>query len=242
MKKSGWMVIGALALGLSARADVLFQNNSTDLNTRFTDGSLEFGDQIFLNSPGQAYVTNFSFEYYGVGGKANGSFSGLVSVDVRWYLNNGTPTTSGYATPGTLVYDSGPVNVAATGPTTGSTLTFSTATGDFPVFPAGTGTNGWYVPGNALTFTVQFSGMGTGDQVGVDLYSPPSVGTMYADYWQNNGTAANPSWVLLENVNGTPVDIGQEWMGTAVPEPSALALSLVGGLGLLMAVRRFRNK
>jgi hypothetical protein len=240
IKKSGWLVIGALALGLSAKADVLFQNNSTDLNTRFTDGSLEFGDQIFLNSPGPAYITNFSFQYYGIGGNANGSFVGQhVSVDVRWYLNNGTPTTSGYATPGTLVYDSGAVNL---GPTAASTLTFNTANGDFPVFPAGTGTNGWYVPGDTLTFTVQFSGMGAGDQLGVDLFSPPTVGSTYVDYWQNNGTAANPSWVLLENVNGTPVDIGQEWMGTPVPEPSALALSLVGGLGLLMAVRRFRNK
>lgn len=232
------MVVGALALGLSANAGTLFQNNSNDLSTRFQDGSFEFGDQIILASPGGAYITNFSFEYYGIGGGVNGAFSGNVTVDVRWYLNNGKPTASGYATPGTLVYDSLPVNLV---PTSRSILDFSTATGDFPIV-APPGTNGWFVPGNQLTFTVQFSGMGSGDQVGVDLYSPPTVGNMFTDYWQNNGTQANPNWLLLENVNGTPIDIGQDWMGTPVPEPSALALSLVGGLGLFMAVRRFRNK
>jgi hypothetical protein len=158
-------------------------------------------------------------------------------VDVRWYLNNGPNNASGFATPGTKVYDSGPNQIF---PTTRATLDFSTTTGDFPTRPA-PGTNGWLVTSPQLTFTVQFAGMGAGDNVGVDLYSPPTVGSMYTDYWQNNGTAANPSWVLLEDAS-VNVDMGQVWMGTAVPEPSTLALSLVGGLGLLVAVRRFRNR
>jgi hypothetical protein len=54
-----------LALGLSAKADVLFQNTSNDLLTRFSGGGLEFGNQIVLNNGG--YITNFSFEYYGGG-------------------------------------------------------------------------------------------------------------------------------------------------------------------------------
>jgi hypothetical protein len=235
LKKSGWLVVGALALGFSAKADVLFQNNSNDLVTRFSDGSLEFGNQIFLSNGG--YITNFAFEYYGIGGGAGGAFSGNVTVDVRWYLNNGPvqANSAGNATPGTLIYNSGAVNIV---PTSRSLLDFSTTTGDFPVVAA-PGTNGWFVGSSQLTFTVQFSGMGAGDVVGVDLFSPPTVGAMYADYWQNNG---NGSWSLLEDANGTPIDIGQEWMGTAVPEPSTLALSFMGGLGLLMAVRRFRNK
>jgi hypothetical protein len=249
-KKSAWLVVGALAWGLSAKADVLFNNTVTPVNggTRFSDTQLEFGNQVILANPAGAYITNFSFEYYGIGGGAGGAFSGTVTVDVRWYLNNGPLTTGSFptpptATPGTLIYDSGPVHIV---PTAQSTLDFSTATGDFQTPPTviapPTGTFVGWVPGNELTFTVQFSGLGTGDSAGVDLYSPPVVGSTFTDYWQNNGTASSPHWVLLEDATGRPIDIGQEWMGTAVPEPSTLALSLVGGLGLLVAVRRFRNK
>ncbi len=233
LKKSGWLVVGALALGFSAKADVLFQNNSNDLATRFSpsQASLEYGNQVFLANPGASSITNFSFEYYGIGGGAGGAFSGSVQVDVRWYLNNGPPTPAGFATPGQLVYDSGSVPLV---PTSRSVLDFSTSTGDFPA-------GGWAVTSSELTFTVQFSGMGAGDQVGVDLYSPPTVGSMFTDYWLNTGSPGSPNWELLKDANGVPIDIGQEWMGTAVPEPSTLALSLVGGFGLLIAVRRFRK-
>jgi hypothetical protein len=243
LTKSGWLAAGALGLALSANADVLLNNTTTPLASRFSDGGTEFGNQIFLSNGG--YITNFSFEYYGIGGGAGGAFVGPVTAEVRWYLNNGPLTLSGYATPGTVLYDSGAVPITAPGSSThAATLDFSTSTGDFPTVPAGSGTNGWFVGTRSLTFTVQFAGMNTsaGDQVGVDLYSPPTVGQMYIDYWQNNGTAANPSWAFLEDAKGTPIDIGQEWMGTAVPEPSTLALSVVGGLGLLMAVRRFRSQ
>jgi hypothetical protein len=238
LTKSSWLVAGALALSLSANAGVLFQNNTQDLGSSFTDGTLEFGNEIFLTSPG--YITNFSFEYYGVGGAANGTFAGSVTVDVRWYLNNGTLSASGLTSPGSKLYDSGALQIAAPHPVFGSyagALDFSTTTGDFPVAGPG-GTNGLFVPANQLTFTVQFAGMGTGDSAGVELFGAPTVGAAYSDYWENDAGV----WTLKEDPSVSAVNIGQEWMGTAVPEPSTLALSLVGGLSLFMAVRRFRNK
>ncbi|HXP61761.1 MAG TPA: hypothetical protein VN829_14800, partial [Dongiaceae bacterium] len=105
LKNSGWLAIGALALSLSARADVLLQNNTTDLLTRFSDGGLEFGNQINLANGG--YITNFSFEYYAIGSLNGGAAFGTgehVAVTVRWYLNDSATLYHGYATPGSLVY------------------------------------------------------------------------------------------------------------------------------------------
>jgi hypothetical protein len=78
--------------------------------------------------------------------------------------------------------------------------------------------------------------MGAGDAVGVDLYSPPIVGSevgSFGDYWQYDG-----GWSLLTNSIG-PMDFGATMQAT--PEPSSLALSILGGLGLLIAMRRFRR-
>ena len=240
LKNSGWLAIGALALSLSARADVLLQNNTTDLLTRFSDGALEFGNQINLANGG--YITNFSFEYYagGAGGAGSAFTSHDVGVTVRWYLNDSATLYNGYATPGTLIYTSS----SFINPTARLTLNYSSSGGDFPL-------NGWPTgPGGAtgvpttrtLTWTVQFTGLGAGDSAGVDLYSGAPAGSMFVDYWQNNGTTASPNWELLQDSTGRPITIGQDWMGTAVPEPSILALSLMGGLGLLTAVRRFRTQ
>jgi hypothetical protein len=44
----------------------------------------------------------------------------------------------------------------------------------------------------------------------------------------------------MADTNGVPITFGQQWMA-AVPEPSTLALSLAGGAGLFLALRRFRK-
>ena len=87
-----------------------------------------------------------------------------------------------------------------------------------------------------MTWTVQFRGMGAGDAVGVELYSPPVVGQDYPDYWQNDGSG---DWELM--TNSVPMDFAALMQAT-VPEPSMLVLSIFGGLGLLIAVRGFRRK
>jgi len=226
---TGWLMVGALcaAFSLSARADILLQNNTVDLHTRFNPGIFEVGNQIYLSNGG--YITNFSFEYYGIGGGLGGAFSGAyVQGDVKWYLNDSSTLYNGYKTPGTQIYDSHWFDLS---PTTRGTIIFSTP-GDFPTGA----TNGWWVGTRELTWTVQFRGLGSGDQVGVDLYQNQVLGAMYTDYWLNN----SGTWQLLVNTNGVPATFGQEWMGTPVPEPSTLAISLAGGLSLLLIVRRFR--
>jgi hypothetical protein len=230
MKKAGariaFTAMGVAWFGLAGplSATTLFDNTVNDLNLRFNPGTLQVGDEINLASTGN--LTDFSFEYWGTASGAN--FAGTVQAEVKFYLNTG-PLFNGYPTPAaTPFYDSGLFSVPS--PTPRSTFVF-TAGSDFP----GGGLN---LPATDMTWSVQFSGMGAGDAVGVDLYSPPVVGSevgSFGDYWQYNG-----GWTLLTNSIG-PVDFGA-YMVATVPEPSSMTLSLLGGVGMLIAMRWFRRK
>ena len=87
-------------------------------------------------------------------------------------------------------------------------------------------------PGGTLlsnvTWSVQFSGMGATDELGLDIYSLPVVGANYPDFWDNNG-----GWLLQTNT--VPMNFAATLEAT--PEPSAVVLSIFGGLGVL-ATRR----
>jgi hypothetical protein len=89
------------------------------------------------------------------------------------------------------------------------------------------------IPTPDMTWSVQSQGLQATDSVGLDLYSPPVVGADVGDDWQYNG-----GLMLLTNPTG-PMDFGALQQ---TPEPSSLTLSLLGGLGILIAVGRFRRK
>ena len=100
------------------------------------------------------------------------------------------PLFNGYSTPGTSFYDSGLFSVGS--PTPRSTFVF-TAGSDFAA-------GGLYVPSSDITWSVQFTGLGTGDDLGVDIYSPPTVGSDFPDWWENTGSG----WTL--NTNNLPMN------------------------------------
>jgi hypothetical protein len=86
-----------------------------------------------------------------------------------------------------------------------------------------------------MTWSVQFSGMSGADSVGIDIYSPPTVGAEvgdFGDYWDFSGPT------LLTNT--VPMDFAAKF--EAVPEPSTMILSLCGGLGILTLACRLRRK
>jgi hypothetical protein len=222
-----YLTIGVLCFGLTLplSAATIFNNTTNDLAIRFNPGTTEVGDQILLGGT-ERYLTNFSFEYWGANSIHMNSFSGTIQARVKFYLNNGA-LFNGYASPGFNFFNSDWFSVPA--PTDRSTFNFTAGVGlDFAP-------RGLLIPASSMTWSVQFQGMGLGDTVGVDIYSPPGVGQDYPDYWQNSG-----GWQLMTNSVG-PMDFGAR-LDATVPEPSVLALSVFGGLGLLIVARRLRRK
>jgi hypothetical protein len=228
------LAVGALWVGIGASlraATPIFDNSVNDLVHQFDPGTLEVGDEITLGGT-ERYLTHFDFEYWSVTANPDHvTFAGTVQARVRFYVNDGTPF-NGYATPGFKFYDSGWFDsfpATDQDPFRG-TIGFN-AGSDFP-------SGGLFIPADHMTWSVQFQGLGLGDQVGLDLYSPPVVGAEvgdFGDYWQNNGT----SWSLLTNT--VPMDFAAR-MYAQVPEPSAVTLSIIGGLGILTLVRRLRRQ
>jgi len=240
LKKNVLLAAGALLMSLSLplRADVIYDNSNpaNDLHYRFDTGTNEIGDEILLGGTAR-YLTNFSFEYWGVStGPNTNSFAGAVQAQVRFYEMDG-PLHNGFNTPGTCFYDSGLFSVPS--PTPRNTFVF-TAGSDFL-------SGGLFIPTNDITWSVQFTGMGATDSLGVDIYCPPVVGTNYNDYWVNDPTGG---WTLTENYSapGAPYPGGPGQMNFGalmegqIPEPSAMVLSLVGGLGIWGLTRRLRRK
>lgn len=214
------LLAGALGCGLSAQAAIIYNNSTNDLVQRFNPGLVEVGDEIDFAGT-ERWVTQFNFQYYGTNHNT-GLFSGNVSVRVRFYANDGTPF-NGYATPGTQLWDSGWYGISAT-PRNG--IDYTVAGLDFPA-------TGLLVP-NTITWSVQFQGLGSGDEAGVDLFSPAVVGGTHTDFWENNAG----SWSL--KTNALPVNFAAVFVAepAAVPEPGTTTLLVLGGLGMLTLLRR----
>jgi hypothetical protein len=228
------LAIGVLCFGLAMplSATTIFSNTNNDSFIRFNPGLLEVGDQILLAST-ERYLTNFSFEYWGQNSIHMNSFSGNIQARVQFYLNTG-PLFNGYASPSATAFYTSPFFSIPT-PTDRSVFNFSSAGGDFA--PRGLLIPTPGVVGDSMTWSVQFVGMGAGDSVGLDIFSPPTVGQDYPDYWQNNGFG---NWQLMTNSVATTMNFAAR-LDATVPEPSVLALSIFGGLSLLVVARRLRR-
>jgi hypothetical protein len=177
-----WTFDPPIGRAAGAVASIVYDNSVNDLLYRFDPGLLEVGDEIILSGPAD-HVGQFAFEFWGIGSD-NGEFAGDVQAQVRFYQNDG-PLSSGYASPGTLLFDSGPFPIPAT---PRATVIFEEFQLDALVPLAGP------LP-QEFTWTVQFSGLAEGDSAGVDLYSPPVAGQNYNDYWERD----NGEWLLKTN-------------------------------------------
>ena len=124
----------------------------------------EFGDEVNLGLHNRL-LDSLSFEYYG-----DFTAEGDEKAVVRIYANDGAGADGVAQEPGTMLYESDPIAVAAGyNSVTVSDLLIE-------------------VPGT-ITWTVQFFGVGTtaGDRAGLVLHNPPSVGSSFDDFWVNNG-------------------------------------------------------
>jgi len=201
LRRYSGILCGLVLLGtIPVRAAEIYINSTNDLHARFNPGVFEVGDEIILAGT-ERYLTHFDFEYWGTNSASPGnlSFAGPVQARVRFYLNDG-PLFNGYATPQTMFYDSG--LFAVTTPTARNTFNFNPGADNIP-------STGLFIPASDFTWSVQFQGMLATDSVGVDLYSPPVVGSNYPDYWLHSGG----SWSLMTNTVATP-DFGARFIAS----------------------------
>lgn len=224
--------VGAAALiSMSAAAQPArtnYDNSITDLVTRYSppNGSvsgttMEVGNQVYLTG-NVGNITTFDFQFYGTA--IGASFAGPnVSAQVRFYYNNG-PFLGLYRTPGAAFWDSGTFSLG--GPTSRSTISFTEGT-DFVL-------GGLPITSSEITWTVQFSGLGVGDVVGLDIYGPPSPGVVFNDIWANVPLFG---WQMVTNA----ADRNAFAARFETPEPSSLALLVLGGLGFMVAGWRIRK-
>jgi hypothetical protein len=228
-----------LSSSIGVRGDVLYQNTTTGTGSVLTFPSgQQIGEQIWLGTLTPEYLTNFSFEYY----SPDSSWSGTVTADVKFYLNDGT-LFNGYASPGTLFYDSGAITfpnpITQNENSLSNTLvaTFELADLQF-VQPGGAPLDPNVALPTNFTFSVTFSGLTGGESVALPIFTPTDVGTNYGDYWYD----VSGNWELLTNV--TPVAFGAQFNGSPepTPEPTVLCLGALGVAAMAAMARRRQQR
>jgi hypothetical protein len=223
-----------LAGNVGVRGDTLYQNTVNASGQVMNLGNnQQVGEQIWLGPTVPEYLTNFSFQYY----SPVLTYSGSVQMDVRIYANDGTPPFNGYATPGTILFDSG--NFSLPNPWSLPSATNS-ATVVFQLSDLLSGTVPWNqslsLPTN-FTFSVTVSGMIGADAVGLPIFGQAQVGWNAGDYWYD----VSGNWQLLTN---GPVAFGSQFLGqtTPTPEPTVLCLGALGAATLMVLARRRQRR
>jgi hypothetical protein len=215
------LAVGAVVL-LAQNAHsqgVVYNNTTTYQNANFDFGSgISVGNEVVLAGTATSdTISSFSFQFDLTGTAA---FTGSEDVDVVFYQNNGSLVNSA-ASPSTVLWNSGTSTLASLGLTaytTGSSLTYSVPDVTVP---------------QDFTWTVTFSSFQAGDQAGLALYGPATVGENYADAWVETGGV----WALDVASGSNPaLKFGAEI--TAVPEPGTIALGLMGVSAFLVSRRK----
>jgi hypothetical protein len=193
-------------LALSLFASEFYGNTTNDLRLRFSPGTVEVGDGVFLWGAPGPWLTNFSFEYWGTNtaSPTDEAFAGPVEVRVRFYDSDGAchlgtrPPDDPY--PGTLLFDTG--WMAGLVPTRRATLNLA-AGGILP--PTGV-----YLPGYQIIWSVQFQGMGATDDVGTDVYY---TDWSFDEYWERAPQSPH-GWVAKTNASEIPMSFAAKLEGT----------------------------
>jgi hypothetical protein len=204
----------------------LYQDSTTTQNGNFNNGNNTEGNEISLaGTATHDLITSFSFQYDFTG--AGTPNPNAVTADVQFFANTGAPV-SGYASPGgSPLFDSGAFSIG--GYTTGSTANF------YQVDLGG----GVVVP-QIFTWVVTFAGLTNGQNAGLALYSPATVGHNFDDAWINDGGG----WQLDVATRGNPpLDFGAVFNGTPqAPDSTSLSFSVLAVLAGFGWMKRFQRK
>lgn len=221
------MVVALAALGstipASLSAQVSVYDNTAPANNLHAIHATgdEYGDQITLAPGFSREATQFDLIYYS-------NFNLAAGGVVRLYVNDGAPV-SGNPSPGTLLYQSAAFDIVKSDVSDPNNVLGSRVSINLKG-------SGLILPDN-LTWTVSFSGVSGGNEAGVLVFDPPTVGGKYGDdFWKKNG----PVWSLQTLANNTPGNFAAQI--TAIPEPSTYALAAVGAIGWLSLAAYRRSK
>lgn len=223
-----------VVFALNAKADKIYDSGVSGFNgNAFTMVSgQEIGNEVVLS--GNWSLSGFDIEYY-----APNALASTIGLEINIFANNGPviPTSSGYQTPGSLIFSSGFYYGLPGGQLYGEDIHYSSAD-----FAAGGFASPSILP-SAFTFTVTYTnsdGSGNLDGLQSPLADSPSgqPGQSFGDYWlDNNGT-----WELL-TTPGHQDNLLVDFEGTIVttPEPSVFALGAIGGV-LFLGINKLRRK
>jgi hypothetical protein len=213
--------VGALALLCQTAQSQITAYSDTSTyegaNFNFANGAGgEAGQEIVLAGT----LTSLDLTAFQVNIDFTGTGTPTGTVDVSLYQNNGA-LYNGYASPGSLISDLGSASLSS----------FTTGSG------ALVGYNGLniIVPKD-FTYIVTFSGLTATENAGLAIYGTASVGQNYHDAWVNTA-----SGYQLQVATGSlpTLEFGATVSTTAIPEPSTIALGVMGACGFL--ARRRRN-
>ncbi len=173
---------------------------------------LEFGDEIELEGIARDVIE------FKVDPALVGTTFPNANFVVRFYKNDGADVDPGLKVilgPGSLLWES-------------AAQPISTGAGFVTLAVPGI-----TVP-KTFTWTIQYANVNNTDAGGLVLGDPIGVGKSFNDFWRKK--EADGAW---ENVifQGSPLKANFVAQVTAVPEPTTLALVVIGG-GLFLALRR----
>ncbi|MGH7971286.1 MAG: immunoglobulin domain-containing protein, partial [Limisphaerales bacterium] len=162
---------------------LVYDNWTNDMSSAFVSGNVEVGNQVTLAGT-ERFASRFGLGYWASNTVQSG-FEGNVQARVRFYSNDG-PVAGGVASPGTVLYDSGGINLTPTNNGSVVLVDFQSGGTVVPLTDA--------LP-DTFTWTVEFSGLTGNDTAGLNLFGPPVLGQVRGDYWTNS----TQGWMLATN-------------------------------------------
>lgn len=219
--------IAIVGIALNAQAQETIYLNETDPLGAPAFEPLEFGDEVAFESEWEEnfILSGIGLEYF------TSEAAGSVVIRVR--QNNGPahPTLAFTYQPGTILYESVPIPLGVVrDPNNPDVL----SPGDAGLFIDGEDITPVILP-NRVTVTVEFRDLNEGQRVGIYTRNPPSIGQSSNDIWvSSQDDEGNVSWTL-----GREAGTGNFALEiVAVPEPSAILLSILGGAAFFLLRRR----
>jgi hypothetical protein len=153
--------VATAALSISAQAESIVYDNTSNPLGQYWNSGTEFGDQVTLGGlKGDRIVKQFKMEYY-----MSYGVSGDETAQIKFYSNSGAN-----GAPSSLLYDTGVFSLTRAGYNTVTINDVNVA-----------------IPDN-FTWTVSFGGLTGSEVAGVTLYNPPTVGSSFNDFWEKTSS------------------------------------------------------